>query len=315
MDDYNIGSLRDSRNEYTGMLINILTPCILTGFKSMLAESIKVSITQKEPRKYLMIFQTVISAIPRWSNAIVAAECTRIKNTSGCDYLESLITAVHIIHVKISSAVRAGQKHKKIEVKIPKLDEFIHNTYIICAQKLYKAAHLFAEKLPSLQMQANYMEIEKIIQDCIIQAIRSSIPTETILRAYLAETTEEFMTEEVHEKIVEEPIFETKSAAQELVSDAETVAETPDQSLPSTSIEEKGEILQPLSFDDIQQVISSVETSNTDDNNTIIKVDESDPSATVTTQVTQPIEVEIDRSQPFIAGTEVSLDDMEFETL
>jgi hypothetical protein len=47
-----------------------------------------------------------------------------------------------------------------------------------------------------LQVQKHNREMELIVQDCILNTIRESIPVETILRAYLDETVEEDVEEE-----------------------------------------------------------------------------------------------------------------------
>jgi hypothetical protein len=60
--------------------------------------------------------------------------------------------------------------------------------------------------IPALQTQKNHRELELIIQECILNAVRESIPIDMILRAYLDETTED----DVIEEIKEEPIAEDK---------------------------------------------------------------------------------------------------------
>jgi hypothetical protein len=60
--------------------------------------------------------------------------------------------------------------------------------------------------IPALQTQKNHRELELIIQECILNAVRESIPIDMILRAYLDETTED----DVIEEIKEEPIVEDK---------------------------------------------------------------------------------------------------------
>jgi len=104
--------------------------------------------------------------------------------------------------------MRVGQKQKKIDIHIPKLDDFIHKVYINTARKLYKNIYLFELNVAPLQAQKNNREIEVIIQECILNTVRESIPVEAILKAYMDETVEEDIIEEVKEEIVEEPIKE-----------------------------------------------------------------------------------------------------------
>ena len=89
---------------------------------------------------------------------------------------------------------------------MPKLDVFIHKTYINVARKVYKNVYLFEVNVPPLQIQKNYRELEIIVQECILNTLRESIPVEAILKAYMDETVEEDVVEEIKEQIIEEPI-------------------------------------------------------------------------------------------------------------
>jgi hypothetical protein len=113
---------------------------------------------------------------------------------------------VHIIQLKILTAMRVGQKQKKIDINIPKLDVFIHKTYINVARKVYKNVYLFEVNVQPLQIQKNYRELEIIVQECILNTLRESIPVEAILKAYMDETVEEDVIEEIKEQVIEEPI-------------------------------------------------------------------------------------------------------------
>ena len=206
MDDFNISTLHESKNEWASRLITIMTPMIITGFKSILDESIKLCKENNEHDKYLMTFQNLVSRIPKWNTQIIETERKRICDKSGCNYLEELITCVHIIQLKILTSMRVGQKQKKIDINIPKMDDFIHKTYINVARKVYKNVYLFEVGIQPLQIQKNYREIEIIVQECILNTVRESIPVEAILKAYMDETVEEDVVEEVSEKITEEPI-------------------------------------------------------------------------------------------------------------
>ena len=206
MDDFNVSALHESKNEWGSRLVTILTPLIIDGYKSILDESIKLCKENGEMDKYLMTFQNLISRIPKWNVQIIETERKRICEKSGCNYLEDLVTCVHIIQLKILTAMRVGQKQKKIDINIPKLDDFIHKTYINVARKIYKNVYLFETNIPPLTIQKHYREIEIIVQECILNTLRESIPVESILKAYMDETIEEDVIEEVKEQIIEEPI-------------------------------------------------------------------------------------------------------------
>ena len=216
MDDFNVSALHESKNEWGSRLITILTPLIIDGYKSILEESIKLCKNNNESNKYLMTFQNLISRIPKWNQQIIETERNRICEKSGCNYIEDLVTCVHIIQLKILTSMRVGQKQKKINISIPKLDDFIHKVYTNIARKIYKNVYLFEINIQPLQVQKNYRELEIIVQECILNTLRESIPVEAILKAYMDETIEEDIIEEVKEQIIEEPI-----RAEGIIKDAE----------------------------------------------------------------------------------------------
>ncbi len=203
MDDFNVSSLHESKNEWGARLLTILTPLLIEGFKSIFDESYKLCKDNNETEKYLMTFQNFIARIPKWNGTIIETEKKRIIERSGCSYLEELVTCIHIIQLKLLTAMRVGQKQKKIDINIPKLDDFIHKCYINIARKIYKNVYLFELNCPPLQIQRNGRELESIVQECILNAVRDSIPVESILKAYMDETVEENVVEEIKEQIVE----------------------------------------------------------------------------------------------------------------
>ena len=205
MDDFNVSSLHESKNEWGSRLLTILTPHIVDGLKSIFDEALKLCKDNNELDKYLMTFQNFITRIPKWNPTIIEMERKRIVEKSGCNYLEDLVTCVHIIQLKLLTAIRVGQKQRKIDVSIPKIDDFIHKIYINVARKVYKNVYLFEINIPPLQVQKHFRELEIIVQECILNTVRDSIPVESILQAYMDQTVEEDVIEEVKEQIIEQP--------------------------------------------------------------------------------------------------------------
>jgi|UniRef100_A0A6C0IKX0 hypothetical protein len=202
MDDFNLKSLSTSKNEWASRLINILSPCVVEGYKSILKESIKLCKNNNESEKYLMTFQNLISRIPKWNASIIEEEKNRIVEKSNCNYLEDLVTCIHIIQLKTLTAMRVGNKQKKIDIDIPKIEDFIHKIYINSARKLYQNVYLFEKFIPPLQIQKNNRELEIIINECILNTIRENIPVDNILRVYLDETIEEEIEEDIKEEVI-----------------------------------------------------------------------------------------------------------------
>lgn len=255
MDDFVISNLNESRNEWCSRLVSIFTPLVNEGIRSIFKESWDVCVENDEVNKYLMTFQNFLSRIPKWNNDIIANERDRIIDRSKCNYLEDLITCVHIIQLKILTCIRVGNKQKQIDISIPKLDDFIHKVYIHTARKLYSNVYLFERNISPLQQQKNNREMEVIIQECILTAIRDSIPTEEIIRAYMDESVEqeeEVIIENIEDKEEEEkPVVEEEKEEVKEENKEETVPEV----VPTIQDKDDKEVVTRLTFNDIDSIL------------------------------------------------------------
>lgn len=253
MDDFVISNLNESRNEWCSRLISIFTPLVNEGIRSIFKEAWEVCVNEDEANKYLMTFQNYLSRIPKWNNDIIANERDRIIDRSKCNYLEDLVTCVHIIQLKILTCIRVGNKQKQIDISIPKLDDFVHKIYIHTARKLYSNVYLFERNISPLQQQKNNREMEVIIQECILTAIRDSIPTEEIIRAYMDESVEqeeEVIIENIEEKEEEKPVEEEKEEVKD-----ENKEETVPEVVPTIQDKDDKEVVTRLTFNDIDSIL------------------------------------------------------------
>ncbi len=259
MDDFVISNLHESRNEWCSRLVSIFTPLVIDGMRSIFNESWKICADNDEMNKYLMTFQNLLSRVPKWNNNIIEDERKRIIERSGCDYLEDLITCVHIIQLKVLTCIRVGSKQKKIDISIPNLDTFIHKVYINTARKIYSNVYLFEKNLSPLQLQKNNRELENIVQECIMMAIRESIPTEAIIRAYMDENVEheeQVFIEDVEESKEEEKLPEKEQEEEE---DENTNSKDNEETIPEVvpsiqNIDDK-EVVTKLTFNDVDSVL------------------------------------------------------------
>jgi len=256
MDDFVISNLHESRNEWCSRLVSIFTPLVIEGIRSIFNESWKMCLDNDEASKYLMTFQNLLSRVPKWNNIIVEEERKRIIDRSGCGYLEDLITCVHIIQLKVLTCIRVGNKQKKIDISIPKLDVFIHKVYIHVARKVYMNVYLFEKNISPLQIQKNQRELESIIQECILMTIRESIPTEAIIRAYMDESVEQ------EEEVIIENMEDTEPTADENVVETEQkekkAEETVPDVVPTIQNLDDNEVVTKLSFNDTDSVLNNV---------------------------------------------------------
>lgn len=227
MDDFVPSTLNQAKDEWSSRLVNIFTPLVIEGVRSIFNESWNMCVTNAEIDKYLMTFQNLLCRVPKWNSIIVEEERKRIIEKSGSNYLEDLITCVHIIQLKVLTSIRVGNRQKKIDISIPKLDSFIHKVYIHVARKVYMNVYLFEKNISPLQTQKHNRELEIIVQECILNAIRDSIPTEAIIRAYLDESQE--VEEEVIIENIEEPVLAPEPETEEGVEEPK---KNPEENIP-----------------------------------------------------------------------------------
>ena len=273
MDDYSMSSLGESKNEWCARLVNILTPAVIDGLKSIFKEALELCEENDEHDKYLMTFQTFLSRIPKWNDSIIGEERARIETFTKCGYLEELITCVHVIQLKALTCVRVGQKQKKIDIDIPSADVFIHKVYINVARKLYTNVYLFEAELAPLDLQKNNRQLELFAQESILNTIRDTMPVESILRAYMDETEEEEV--DIKEEIIEEEVQEEavqKEAVQEEAVQKEAVNEKslPIASEPVTGAPALGAPLGVAPMSDVNMIM----------NDTVLETMQSIPSQT-----------------------------------
>ena len=64
-----------------------------------------------------MTFQNLLSKFQNGTIILLKKKEKLLKEV--CDYLEDLMTSVHIIQLKILTCIRVGNKQKKIDISIP----------------------------------------------------------------------------------------------------------------------------------------------------------------------------------------------------
>jgi hypothetical protein len=228
----------------------------MEGVRSIFAESWKLSMETNELEKYLMTFQNFLCRVPKWNSNIIEDEKKRIVEKSGCGYLEDLITCVHIIQLKVLTCVRVGTRQKKIDISIPKLNDFIHKVYITVASKVYRNAYLFDKYATAIVQQRNHREFEVIVEECILRTIRDSIPTETIVRAYLDVSIEQEEEEVINGGAGAEDAATDKEVSTNDTASTKTEDTEPPSVVPSiTNIDDKP-VITKLSFNDIDQALN-----------------------------------------------------------
>ena len=148
------------------------------------------------PDNVLMIFQDLLSRIPKWSQDIINKEFERISNASKCDYIDDLLKVVYVSHIKILTIVHSAQRNKKISIKVPSGSHFIHLCYIECAREFWKDPYYFSDRVSKYEHQKNMRDSEAMIAECIMETIRKQLPVRHILKEFLNEPDEEIDEED-----------------------------------------------------------------------------------------------------------------------
>ena len=186
-EDFSLPVLVDAKTEYTKQLIQILRPYLYEGIQSIYENSKSICKENSENENILLTFQNLLSNIPKWSQEIIEKEYNRIIESSSCDWLEELVTAVILSHTKILTSIRSNKTQKKIKLNIPKIDHFIHKIYIELARSFWKKPYLFNDNFSSIDIQRNMGISEQIIEKCINETIRKQLPVKNILKEYLGQ--------------------------------------------------------------------------------------------------------------------------------
>ena len=178
----------EAKSEYTKQLVYNFQPALLRFFLDRFTEVKQCSSVTSKAKSALSEFQESLSQIPEWNLDKVRTETTTILQTIQCDYIEELITAVFIAHTKILSAIRLHSKpRRKINITVPKPDHFMHRTMSECSRLLWSNVYLFSDSVPSLDRQKNMNDVNRFLEEGILQAIRNLLPVKSILRDSLQE--------------------------------------------------------------------------------------------------------------------------------
>ena len=87
---------------------------VIEGIQSIFNESWKLCEENDEIEKYLMTFQNLLSRVPKWNDAIVEKEVRRIIDSSGCTYLNDLVTVFTLFNLRLSQASELVKRKRKL---------------------------------------------------------------------------------------------------------------------------------------------------------------------------------------------------------
>jgi len=200
------GVYSDARSEYTRELCTILVPSYFKFFLDLLAKAKE----GQEPKKFLWNFQTLLNDIPDWNMEKVSGETAQLLSSSGCDYMEDLLTGVLLAHTKVLLAIQHSSRKKKVQITVPKVEHFLFKVLCETSKLLWGSTFLFREDVSSLEKQQNYRSIEVLLGEGILQAIRAMVPLRNILKDLVSQDKGDEEDEEDEETEVEKKEPEAK---------------------------------------------------------------------------------------------------------
>jgi len=193
----------DARTEYTKQLSVFLVPAYFQFYVDLLETSRQTMAA--EPKRALWQFQTYLNEIHDWNMEKVRHEIQTIQSHCGCDYLEDLLTAVFIAHTKVLTAIRLSTNQKKVEIHIPKIDHFLFKVLCETSKLLWSSTYLFRDNISGMEKQQNYRQIEQLLHEGMLQAVRSLVPVKSILKDFVHQGQEDEEEEEPQDPKVEAP--------------------------------------------------------------------------------------------------------------
>lgn len=140
---------------------------------------------QKEATNQLIKFQLALKKIPNWTNTQIKKQIEDI--TVRCPGFKKLLVALFVSYIKmISDGIRTTAKSRRLDVKLPTDETFIHTCFIDCAHNLYEDPYIMKKS----DHERNY-ELDKRLQECIMNSIDKLIPTMDIINNYIPSTSDE----------------------------------------------------------------------------------------------------------------------------
>ena len=183
-EDISVPVLVDSKKVYTHILVKCLANPIYQGIQQIYDQARELT-DEARRNDYLKTFQQLLRDVPKWNQEMIDTEYNRVILESKCNWLDNLIKAVFLSHVRILSAVRMGKGHKTIKLNIPKANNFIHKCYVEAARLFYQNPYLFSHKAKELDIHRNMNAAIELIKKAIHEAIHRLVPIQQILNEYL----------------------------------------------------------------------------------------------------------------------------------
>ena len=168
--------LVEAKKEYLSQLCNLMCPVMIQAFQDIYVEAQKLS----KGKRVLMQYQKLLKEVPNWNDHIVKQNSDNVCNS--CSWFSDLLAAVFVSFVKILSSVRLKTDTKKISIKLPTNDLFVHTCYINAAKDLYKDPYIYDEEMNE---HVRDSKLSERFTACIEVTIKDLLPIQQILETYM----------------------------------------------------------------------------------------------------------------------------------
>jgi hypothetical protein len=253
--------LVEAKKEYMAQLCSVLCPQMIETFELMYTEAHKMS----KGREVLKQFQKLLREVPNWNNTMIEEHNAKLKNT--CGWFNDLMAAVFVSYVKILSSVRLNSTDKKISVKLPENDVFVHGCYKGAAKELYKDPYVYHDEM------SEYERDERLTRKFVLvieETVKKLLPVQEILKTYITQSDRVEPDEEPEQELEPEPLEEAPPIQETEPIEEARVEETglaPGAEIPApppdTSKDPAQPIL-PISEEDVKNIQVDGKTSDDD---------------------------------------------------
>lgn len=134
---------------------------------------------QKDASNQLIKFQMALKKVPNWTTTQIKKQIDEIKHH--CPGFKQMLVALFVAYInRIKKEIRTSSNAKRLDVKLPSDETFVHTCFVNCAHNLYED--------PYVMKKSEYeriSELDKRLDKCIATSIRKLIPTLDIINNYI----------------------------------------------------------------------------------------------------------------------------------
>jgi Family of unknown function (DUF5764) len=192
--------LVEAERKFMTKLCNAMTPVMVDAFYELYKKAVEIS----GGRQVLIKYQVLLQEVQHWNNTIAKQHTDAI--IKACSMFPNLLAAVFVISVKIMSSVRISSESKKINIKLPSNDVFVHSCYIAAAKSLYEDPYDICDKMSDTERR---VKLSKRFAELIKEVVDDFIPVQQILDTYIPNFTGELDMSSGVEPSDPEPFEET----------------------------------------------------------------------------------------------------------